>query len=93
MATPPDVMVHDVPDSPRPGVSIHPVQVVHNAAVSGDIGHLPADKSGLHFRTAKELFQLLLYFCLHPGNEPGALIVKHIHIAQRFHSPVFGVPV
>ncbi len=92
MTTPTDVVVHDVPYSPRLGMPVGPIQVVHDAAVRGGIGHLPADKPCLHFGAAEELFQLLLYLIFHLGNEPGALIIKSFQISQCFHFAVFGVP-
>ncbi len=62
MTAPPDVVVHDVSHPSWRGVPVSPVQVVNNAAVRGGIGHLPAEQPRLHLGTAKEFFQLCLYF-------------------------------
>ena len=70
---------------------IRPVQIIHEGAENGGIGHLAADDPGLHHGAAQETGHFFLQLDLHPFDEVRSLVIKNVRLPQELIVPVLRV--
>ena len=85
------MVIHHLTDPPGIRLSIHAVEIIHQAAEDSRIGHLTADHSCLHLGTPEEGPKLLHQQALHFLDQFCPLIVKDLFVLESLELPVLSV--
>ena len=86
-----DVVTHDGLHAPGFPFSVRAVQVIHQGAVNGHVGHLSADDAGLHLTATQVGLKFRFQEPFHFRNEIRPLVIKNIRIIKGFCVLVLGI--